>query len=312
MSTLITGSFAYDTIMVFKDQFKNHILPDQLHILNVCFFVPDLRKEFGGCSGNIAYNLQLLGGDPVPMGTVGEDFSPYKQHFEQLGLNCTHVREIPGTFTAQAFLTTDVDNNQIIAFHPGAMDHAHENKVEDVADIALGIVAPDGRDAMIQHSQQFAEAGIPFFFDPGQGLPMFGDDDLKRFIDQATYLVVNDYEAEMMVEKTGLTIEKMAERVEALIVTRGARGSDIYHNGNTLHIPAIQIWGNRDPTGCGDAFRSGLLYGVRNGWDWLRTGRLAAVMGGIKIESPGTQNHQPTRQTIQERFRDNFGQTIVL
>ncbi len=312
MSTLITGSFAYDTIMVFKDQFKNHILPDQLHILNVCFFVPDLRKEFGGCSGNIAYNLQLLGGDPVPMGTVGEDFAPYKQRFEQLGLNCTHVREIPDTFTAQAFLTTDVDNNQIIAFHPGAMDYAHENKVKDATDIALGIVAPDGRDAMIQHSQQFAEAGIPFFFDPGQGLPMFGGDDLQQFIDQASYLVVNDYEAEMMVEKTGLTIEHMADRVDALIVTRGARGSDIYHNGNILHIPAIQIRENKDPTGCGDAFRSGLLYGVRNGWDWLRTGQLASVMGGIKIESPGTQNHKPTKQAIQERFRDNFDQAIVL
>lgn len=312
MPTLVTGSFAYDTIMVFQDQFKNHILPDQVHILNVCFFVPEMRKEFGGCSGNIAYNLDLLGGDPVPMGTVGKDFAPYRNWLDKTGLNHDHVKEIPGTYTAQAFLTTDQDNNQIIAFHPGAMNHAHENKVGDAKNIELGIVAPNGRYAMIEHSEQFAESGIPFFFDPGQGLPMFGGKELQKFIEQATYVVLNDYESEMMIEKTGKPLDQIANQVEALIVTRGGNGSDIYTKGDTIHINPIKVSEIKDPTGCGDAFRSGLLYGVSNNWDWQSSGQLASLMGGIKIEQPGTQNHQPSKSDVEARYKENFGSEINL
>ncbi len=312
MSTLITGSFAYDTIMVFQDKFKNHILPEQVHILNVCFFVPEMRKEFGGCSGNIAYNLHLLGSDPVPMGTVGEDFTPYRNWLDEIGLDHTHVKEIPDTYTAQAFVTTDTDNNQIIAFHPGAMNHAHQNKVSDATNINLGIIAPDGRDAMLEHSSQFAEADIPFFFDPGQGLPMFDGDDLNKFVKQATYVVVNDYESEMLVDKTGNTIEQLAGETEALIITRGGNGSDIYAGGSHIHIPPIKISGVNDPTGCGDAFRSGLLYGVQNQWDWQSTGQLASRMGGIKIEQHGTQNHKPSKSDIEARYKENFKTEISL
>ena len=312
MPTLVTGSFAYDTIMVFQDHFKNHILPDQVHILNVCFFVPDMRREFGGCSGNIAYNLKLLGGDPVPMGAVGEDFGPYRNRLQHLGLDDSHVREIAGTYTAQAFVTTDQDNNQIIAFHPGAMNHAHENKVGDASGIDLGIVAPDGRDAMVQHSAQFAEAGIPFFFDPGQGLPMFNGDELLQFVDQATYVCVNDYESELLVDKTGNSLEEIATKVDALIVTRGGEGSDIFHGGEQLHISSIAVSELNDPTGCGDAFRSGLLHGISQGWDWQSTGQLASLMGGFKIEHHGTQNHAPSKSDIEARHKENFGSEISL
>ena len=312
MRTLVTGSFAYDTIMVFQDQFKNHILPDQVHILNVCFFVPELRKEFGGCSGNISYNLQLLGGEPVPMGTVGEDFGPYRKWMETFKLDQTHVIEIENTYTAQAFLTTDTDNNQIIAFHPGAMNFAHKNKVTDARDISLGIVAPDGRDAMIEHARQFADASIPFFFDPGQGLPMFSGEELAEFIGQANYVCVNDYESEMLMDKTGMSLQQVAAEVEALIVTRGGDGSDIYAAGEEFHIDSIAVSGINDPTGCGDAFRSGLLHGVANQWDWQTSGQLASVMGGIKIEQPGTQNHQPSKSDIEARYRENFGTDISL
>ena len=312
MPTLVTGSFAYDTIMVFQDHFKNHILPDQVHILNVCFFVPDMRREYGGCSGNIAYNLKLLGGDPLPMGTVGEDFGPYRTRLRDLGLDDTHVREISGTYTAQAFMTTDQDNNQIIAFHPGAMNHAHENKVGDAPGIDLGIVAPDGRDAMIQHSAQFAEAGIPFFFDPGQGLPMFDGNELLQFVDQATYVCVNDYESELLVDKTGRSLEEIASMVDALIVTRGGEGSDIYLDHEHIHIDTITVSEVNDPTGCGDAFRAGLLHGVSMGWDWQTTGQLASLLGGIKIEHHGTQNHAPGRSDLEARYKENFGMEISL
>ena len=312
MPTLITGSFAYDTIMVFQDQFKNHILPDQVHILNVCFYVPEMRREFGGCSGNIAYNLKLLGGDPLPMGTVGEDFVPYRKWLEKNNLDHTHVTEVPDTFTAQAFLTTDTDNNQIIAFHPGAMDQAHQNKITDAANIELGIIAPDGRDAMIEHSTQFREAGIPFIFDPGQGLPMFGGTELDQFIDQANYIVVNDYESELLQEKSGKNLEQIASRVEALVVTRGAKGSDIYSNGTYLHVSAVKIDEAKDPTGCGDAFRSGLLYGLSNQLDWQTSGQIASLMGGIKIEQHGTQNHQFSKSEFEARYQENFGSSISL
>ncbi len=312
MRTLVTGSFAYDTIMVFQDQFKNHILPEQVHILNVSFFVPEMRREFGGCAGNISWNLHLLGGDAVPMGATGEDFAPYRRRLIETGLNDEFVTEIPDTYTAQAFLTTDVDNNQIIAFHPGAMSYAHHNRVSDAGEIELGIVAPDGRDAMIEHSAQFAEAGIPFFFDPGQGLPMFGGEELDTFIDQATWVCVNDYESEMLMEKTGKSLEQVAGKVEALIITRGGKGSDILTNGQQFHIDPIAVSQARDPTGCGDAFRSGLLFGVANQWDWLSTGRLASLMGGVKIEQPGTQNHAPTKSDLEARYKENFGDEITL
>jgi adenosine kinase len=312
VSTLITGSFAYDTIMVFQDQFKNHILPDQVHILNVCFFVPEMRKEFGGCSGNIAYNLHLLGGDPLPMGTVGEDFKPYRKWLKKRGINIRHITEIENTYTAQAFMTTDTDNNQIIAFHPGAMNYAHKNKISDANDVSLGIVAPDGRDAMIQHSEQFEQAKIPFVFDPGQGLPMFDGEELMQFVEQATYLCVNDYESQMLMEKTNQSLPDIAKEVEGLIVTRGGEGSEIYCDGDTLRIPSIKVNRISDPTGCGDAFRSGLLYGIANNLDWQTTGRLASLMGGIKIESHGTQNHRPNKEDIMQRFDENFGATIEL
>lgn len=312
MPTLVTGSFAYDTIMVFQDQFKNHILPDQVHILNVCFFVPEMRKEFGGCSGNISYNLKLLGGDPLPMGTVGEDFKPYRKWLKKQGMNITHVTEIENTYTAQAFLTTDTDNNQIIAFHPGAMNYAHKNQVTDANGVSLGIVAPDGRDAMIEHSSQFEKAGIPFVFDPGQGLPMFDGKELMQFVEQATYVCVNDYESQMMLEKTGHTLEDIAREVDALIVTRGGAGAEIMSDGDTLHIPSIKAREINDPTGCGDAFRSGLLYGIENKLDWQTTGQLASLMGGIKIESHGTQNHRPRKETLMRRYEESFGSTIDL
>ena len=304
---LICGSMAYDTIMVFQDQFKNHILPDKLHILNVSFFVPDMRREFGGCAGNIAYNLKLLGGEPLIMATVGDDFGSYEQRLKQLGLLTEHVRHVPQTFTAQAFITTDKDDNQITAFHPGAMMQSHLNRVADARDVGLGIVSPDGRDGMIEHARQFAEAKIPFIFDPGQGLPMFDGNDLQQFLDLADYCTVNDYEAELMCERTGQTLAVLAKKVKALIVTRGGEGSDIHVGGELIKIPAAKPDALIDPTGCGDAYRAGLLYGISAGWDWTRIGRLASLMGAIKIAHRGGQNHAPTRDAIAERYQQAFG-----
>lgn len=311
MSALICGSFAYDNIMVFQDQFKNHILPDKIHILNVSFLVPQLRREFGGCAGNIAYNLKLLGGEPIPMGAVGIDFEPYAQWMDSCGINRRHVRVVENTMTAQAFITTDLDDNQITAFHPGAMEQAHLNRVQDAAGVTLGIVAPDGRQSMIEHARQFVEAGIPFIFDPGQGLPMFNGDDLKQFIMQATYVTVNDYESELMQERTGWTLPEIAEHVQALVVTRGGEGSTVYRQHGTLDIPAAKPAQLRDPTGCGDAYRAGLLYGLLNRLDWAVTGRIASLMGAIKIEHAGTQNHRFTRMEFAARFEREFGISLV-
>ncbi|AGA34440.1 Sugar kinase [Thioalkalivibrio nitratireducens DSM 14787] len=307
MSALICGSIAFDTIMVFPDRFKNHILPDKVHILNVSFLVPEMRREFGGCAGNIAYNLKLLGGEPVPMATVGSDFGVYAEWLDQQGIDRRHVRTIDGSFTGQAFITTDQDDNQITAFHPGAMNFSHHNRVQDAEGVRLGIVSPDGRDGMIQHAAQFAEAGIPFFFDVGQGLPLFSGDDLTRFLEQATYAAFNDYEAQLTAERTGLTLEQMAERVDAMIVTRGGEGSDIYTAGQRITIPAVQPTAVVDPTGCGDAYRAGLLYGLENGMDWETTGRIASLLGSIKIATAGTQNHHFTRDEFAERFHEAFG-----
>jgi adenosine kinase len=310
MSTVICGSIAYDTIMVFHDQFKNHILPEQIHILNVAFLVPDMRREFGGCAGNIAYNLKLLGGEPLIMATVGDDSAPYMQRLDKLGLATRCVRQIPGTFTAQAFITTDLDDNQITAFHPGAMNFSHENHIADASDATLGIVSPDGRDGMLQHASEFAAAGVPFIFDPGQGLPMFGGDDLMAMLKLADYCTVNDYEAKLLTERTGRSLGQLAQEVKALIVTLGANGSHIYTGGHRLDIPCVKPEAVVDPTGCGDAYRAGLLYGIAQGWDWTRTGQLASLMGSLKIAHRGGQNHKPTRSDIESAYRAAFGSAL--
>jgi adenosine kinase len=310
MTALICGSFAYDTIMVFKDKFKNHILPDKVHMLNVSFYVPDMRREFGGCAGNIAYNLHLLGGKPLPMGTVGSDFSPYADWMDQVGIDRTHVTEADGRYTGQAYITTDLDDNQITAFHPGAMDASHQNRVSDAADVTIGILSPDGRQGMLEHASQYAEAGIPFIFDPGQGLPMFDGDELKRFIDKATWVSVNDYELQMLQERTGLSPHEIAERVDALVVTLGAEGSHIYTDKQRLDIPPAKVGELSDPTGCGDAYRGGLLFGLMNDLGWETTGRIAALMGAIKIEKHGTQNHSFTQDEFRARFQESFDRAL--
>lgn len=310
MSALICGSFAFDTIMVFQDHFKNHILPDKVHILNVAFHVPEMRREFGGCAANIAYNLKLLGGSPLPMGTVGKDFTPYGAWLESQGIACTHVKQIANAYTAQAFITTDRDDNQITAFHPGAMDHSHEVRVSDAQGVQLGIVSPDGRQGMVEHAEQFVEAGIPFIFDPGQAMPLFNGEDFKTFISQATWVCVNDYESQLLQDRTGWSPHEIAEQVEALIVTRGGKGSHIYLEGRRVEIPPAKITAVVDPTGCGDAYRGGLLYGMMNDLDWEVTGRIAALMGAIKIEQHGTQNHSFTLDEFRARYRDSFGEVL--
>jgi len=303
---------AFDTIMVFKDQFKKHILPEQIHILNVAFLVPEMRREYGGCAGNIAYNLHLLGGKPLIMATVGDDFAPYARRLEKLSITQQHIRHVPDSFTGQAFITTDLDDNQITAFHPGAMGYSEQNKVSEAVGVTLGIVSPDGRTGMIEHAEQFVEAGVPFVFDPGQGMPMFSGSDLLRFIDQATYVTVNDYEAKLLQEKTGKSLKDIAKSVKALIVTLGADGSMIYTEGREIAIPTPKPAAVVDPTGCGDAYRAGLMYGIQRGWAWETTGRLASLMGSIKIASRGGQNHAPTRDEIKAQFQQHFGSSITL
>jgi len=307
MSALICGSIAFDTIMVFHDRFQNHILPDKVHILNVSFLVPSMRREFGGCAGNIAYNLKLLGGQGLPMGTVGADFGPYAEWMDAKGVDRRHLKVLDDTYTAQAFITTDQDDNQITAFHPGAMNRAHEVRVDEAKGISMGMVSPDGRQGMIEHAEQFAAAGIPFLFDPGQGMPLFSGEDLLRFADQATWLAFNDYEAQLMSERTGRSIEQLARGVKALIVTRGGEGSSIYAEGRRIDIPCAPVARIADPTGCGDAYRAGLIWGMQKGLDWQQTGRVAALLGAIKIEQQGTQNHGFTMAEFAARFRDAFG-----
>jgi adenosine kinase len=298
--------------MVFKDQFKKHILPEQIHILNVAFLVPEMRREYGGCAGNIAYNLQMLGGQPLIMATVGDDFAPYATRLDNLGLSQTHVRHVPDSFTGQAFITTDLDDNQITAFHPGAMSHSHLNSVSAAQQVTLGIVSPDGRDGMIQHAEEFADAGIPFVFDPGQGMPMFSGAELLTFIDQSTYVTVNDYEAQMLQDKTGKKLEEIATRVKALVVTLGGDGSMIYADGKKIAIPTPKPQAIVDPTGCGDAYRAGLLYGIQQGWDWETTGRLASLMGSLKIANRGGQDHSYTRAELMGLYEKSFGHSIKL
>ena len=310
MPALICGSVAYDTIMVFHGQFGEHILPDQIHILNVAFLVPDMRREFGGTAGNIAYNLKLLGDAPIVMATVGDDFGPYRARFDQLGIARTHIREIPGTFVPQAFIMTDLDANQITAFHPGAMSSSYLNKVGDADGIKLGILAPDSRDGMLQHAEQFHDLGIPFIFDPGQQMSVFNGDELRHFIELADYVAVNDYEARILEERTGDTISKLTERVKAFFVTKGAEGSMIYADGQQIFIPNVKENRRVDPTGCGDAYRSGLLYGIERGWSWQKIGRLSNTIGSIKIEHRGPQGHQPTRDDIASRYQMAFDEQL--
>lgn len=305
-SVLICGSAAYDSILLFPDRFKDHILPDKIHMLNVSFLVPEMRREFGGCAINIAYNLKLLGDVAYPMASVGHDFGPYRESLQHKGVPLDYVKVIDSEFTAQAFITTDLDDNQITAFHPGAMQHAHLNRVTDAAGIGLGVVAPDGRQAMIEHAGQFAAAGIPFIFDPGQGLPMFDGEDLRCFIEQATWVAVNDYEWQVLQQKTGWSVRDITSRVKALVVTRGAAGSVIYTASDSYEIGCAKPAAVVDPTGCGDAFRAGLIHGILRGDDWQTIGRLGSLMGAIKIESRGPQNHRFTREQFEQRFRDNF------
>jgi adenosine kinase len=311
MHTLICGSIAYDTIMVFNDHFKNHILPEKIHILNVAFLVPDMRREFGGCAGNIAYNLQMIGGSPLIMATVGDDYQPYDYRLQKLNLAQTHIRPVSDTFTAQAFITTDLDDNQITAFHPGAMNFSHHNHVTDAKDVSLGILAPDGRDGMLQHAREFHEAGIPFLFDPGQGLPMYNGEELLDFIDKADYIAVNDYEGQLLQERTGKTLEALAKLVKGLVVTRGSEGSIIYANGQQIEIPCVKPEEMLDPTGCGDAYRAGLLYGIANNMDWQTTGSLGSLMGALKIARRGGQNHSFSRDEIGQRYFEAFGNRIL-
>jgi adenosine kinase len=291
MAAVICGSLAFDTIMSFEGRFAEQILPEQLHILNVSFLVPALRRDFGGCAGNIAYSLKLLGGEPVPMATLGSDGYGYIARLQSLGISTDFVREVDETYTAQAMIMTDRDNNQITAFHPGAMMHAHVTKIEPRPDIRLGIISPDGRDAMIQHAEQFVAAGIPFVFDPGQGLPMFDGRQLATFIEQSTWVTVNDYEGKMLSERTGWSSAEISRKVDGLVVTLGHEGCEVWIRGEKTLVPPVQPREVVDPTGCGDAWRGALLFGLEQGWSLERCARLGNQVGAIKIASRGPQNY---------------------
>ena len=310
MSALICGSLAYDTIMVFPDQFKNHILPDKVHILNVSFLVPRMRREFGGCAGNIAYNLKLLGGDPIPMATVGQDFGPYREWFEHHGIPLERVKVIEELFTPQAFITTDHDNNQITAFHPGAMMRSYENHVKDVPGVSIGIVSPDGYEGMLQNAKEFAQGGIPFIFDPGQAMPLFNGEELRAFIEQADYVTVNDYESNLLQERTGWNEKDIVQRVKAYIVTQGPNGALIHTPDKRHQVPPAHERRITDPTGCGDAFRAGLIFGIEKGCDWMTIGRIGNLMGALKVEHPGTQNQRFDYAEFSEQFRQQFGYAL--
>lgn len=298
MAAVICGSLAFDTIMNFEGRFADQILPDQLHILNVSFLVPGLRRDFGGCAGNIAYSLNALGGQALPMATVGSDGADYVERLRTLGIGTEFIREVTDSYTAQAMIMTDRDNNQITAFHPGAMQQAHITRIEARSDIRLGIVAPDGREAMVQHAAQFKAAGIPFVFDPGQGLPMFDGKELAHFIEQADWVVVNDYEGKMLSDRTGWDSAAISRRVEGLVVTLGADGCEVWTEGASVHVPAVTPAAIVDPTGCGDAWRGGLLYGLEQGWDLRRCAELGNRVGALKIACRGPQNYSIDRSRI--------------
>ena len=306
-NVLICGSMAYDSIMVFNDYFKNHILPDQIHKLSVSFYVPELKRNFGGTAGNIAYNLSLLNISPLVMATVGEDFQPYIDRLSKYEINQDYIKKISNTFTAQAYITTDLDDNQITAFHPGAMSESHQNSISSITEsISLAIIAPDGKDGMIKHANECVKKNIPFLFDPGQGLPMFDKAELINFIEQAHYIALNDYELQLVLDKTNLTLPQLASYVDALIITKGSQGSSIYANDEENIIKAIKINTPIDPTGCGDAYRAGLIYGILNNYEWVKTGKLASVMGAIKIKSQGGQNHNATISEIENLFGNSL------
>jgi adenosine kinase len=307
MTILVTGSIAYDTIMVFPDRFKNHLLADQLHILNVCFLTPEMRREYGGTAGNIAYNLRLLGEAPLVMATVGEDIEPYLQRLRGLGIDTGLLKRLPGHFTAQAFITTDLDDNQITAFHPGAMNRSQDNRITADLGAKLAIIGPDGKEGMLQHARECGEIGLPFLFDPGQGLPMFSGLEIEELVRLATYVAVNDYEGKLLEEKTGRKLEDIAGDVRALVCTHGGKGSIILAEGKRHEIPTVSAERVLDPTGCGDAYRAGLLYGIVRGWDWPSTGRLGSLLGALKIAQRGAQNHRATKGEIEQRFRASFG-----
>lgn len=294
MATLICGSLAFDTIMGFEGRFAEQILPDQLHILNVSFLVPALRRDFGGCAGNIAYSLKALGGEPLPMATLGSDGQEYLERLKRLGIAVDFVRQAPEAFTAQAMIMTDQDNNQITAFHPGAMMLAHQNRIDDLRrdDVRLGIVAPDGRDAMLEHAQQLHAAGIPFVFDPGQGLPMFDGAELVDFVELASWVTVNDYEAKMLCERCGLSCADISRRVQGLVVTLGSQGCEVWIDGAAARVPAVRPAAVVDPTGCGDAWRGALLYGLERGWPLIRCAALGNRVGALKIAQRGPQNYE--------------------
>jgi adenosine kinase len=307
MPALICGSLAYDNIMVFPGRFRDHILPDKIHMLSVSFLVPTMRRNFGGCAGNVAYSLKLLGGEGAPMGVVGHDFGAYREWMERHGIDQTYIKVVEQEFTAQCFITTDLDDNQITAFHPGAMGQSHIQAVPTNAGFTLGFISPDGREGMIQHAQQFADAGIPFIFDPGQGLPMFNGEELMRFVDQATWVIVNDYESQLLCERTQRSCEELARKVDALIVTRGGEGSRVYTRDRTIDIPAVKARVVSDPTGCGDAYRAGIAYGLMKGMDWETTARIGSLIGAIKVETHGPQGHSFTPDEFADRFNEAFG-----
>lgn len=316
MKALICGSYAYDHIMVFPDHFKNHILPDKIHILNVSFLVPEMRREFGGCAGNIAYNLKLLGSqsgiEAIPMATVGSDFKPYAEWMDKYQINREHLLQLNEQYTGQAFITTDNDANQITAFHPGAMSFSHYNNIAEATGITIGIVSPDGKEGMMEHARQFAAADIPFIFDPGQGMPMFSGDELKEMLSLSQWLTVNDYEMQLFMDKTGLQAGEIAQQLDALIVTMGAKGVEIITRCESYLVPAAPISDIQDPTGCGDAFRAGLMFGIMKKLDWQTTGRIANLMGAIKIEHQGTQNHHFTQNEFCQRYQQSYGQDLNL
>jgi adenosine kinase len=291
MASLICGSHAFDSIMSFEGRFAEQILPEQLHILNVSFLVPALRRDFGGCAGNIAYSLKILGGTPLPMATLGSDGTDYLQRLKDLGISTEFVRQVDGTYTAQAMIMTDRDNNQITAFHPGAMMQAHTTQIQKRSDIKLGIISPDGRDAMLQHAEQFKSAGIPFVFDPGQGLPMFDGTELAHFIDQSTWVTVNDYEGKMLSDRTGLSSADISRRVQGLVVTLGAEGCEVWVGGEKTLVPPVKAQAVVDPTGCGDAWRGALLFGLEQGWSLAQCAALGNQVGALKIAQRGPQNY---------------------
>ncbi|MDM0011217.1 carbohydrate kinase family protein [Variovorax sp. J22P168] len=298
MAAVICGSLAFDTIMTFEGRFADQILPDQLHILNVSFLVPGLRRDFGGCAGNIAYSLNALGGNALPMATLGSDGADYLERLRTLGISTEFVRQVDDSFTAQAMIMNDRDNNQITAFHPGAMQQAHITHVEARDDIRLGIVAPDGRAAMVQHAEQFAAAGIPFVFDPGQGLPMFDGKELAHFVELASWMVVNDYEGKMLSQRTGWSLAEISSKVRGLVVTLAAEGCEVWIDGQREHVPGVTPSEVVEPTGCGDAWRGALLYGLEQGWPLARCAALGNQLGALKIAQRGPQNYKVDRAAL--------------